>query len=113
MCVIFYININGQIILAKNRDRYYKPEIKIYHEIINGIEVVYIKDSKHGWVEGMNEMGTGIVNSTLSNEKKHLHKTSKIYKKYVFKKNVMYNAITEKNNNSFIFVIFKTNTREY
>jgi hypothetical protein len=36
------------------------------HEIINGIEVVYILDVNTGWIEGMNENGRGIVNSTLS-----------------------------------------------
>lgn len=113
MCVIYYININGQKILAKNRDRYYKPEITIYHEIINGIEVVYIKDENHGWIEGMNELGTGIVNSTLSSEKKHLDNKSNFFKKYKFKCNIIYNAITEPKKNNFFKEILKNKNELY
>ena len=40
MCVIFYMNIHGQLIMAKNRDLPYNPEIDIIHEILNGVEVV-------------------------------------------------------------------------
>ena len=66
MCVIMYVNINGKKILVKNRDRTYKPKLKIIHEIINGLEIVYMLDTKTGWVEGMNENGFAAVNSTLS-----------------------------------------------
>jgi len=86
MCVIYYIDINGQLILAKNRDRPYKPEIEIIHEIVNGLEVVYMKDKNHGWIEGMNEMGSGMVNSTLIDE-------TQDYSGYNLKKNKMYNAL--------------------
>lgn len=84
MCVILYTNINGKQILAKNRDRNYKPNVRIIHEIINGIEIVYLLDKNSGWIEGMNENGLGIVNSTLSKSD-----TSK--KKY--KKKHIFNAL--------------------
>ena len=44
MCVIIYTKIDGKQFLIKNRDRTYDPKIEIIHEIINGIEVVYIND---------------------------------------------------------------------
>ena len=66
MCVILYTDINGKKIFAKNRDRMYKPNIQIIHEIKNGIELVYIKDLGTGWIEGFNENGIAFVNSTLN-----------------------------------------------
>jgi hypothetical protein len=66
MCVIIYTKINGKQFLVKNRDRTYNPKIEIIHEILNGIEVVYINDLITGWREGMNELGFGLVNSSLS-----------------------------------------------
>ena len=51
--------------LAKNRDCTYDAPIEIIHEIVNGIEVVYLYDSHNGWIEGMNEHRIGIVNSTV------------------------------------------------
>ena len=106
MCVIFYININGQIILAKNRDRPYKAEIEIIHEIIDGLEVVYMKDSKHGWIEGMNEMGTGMVNSTLIDEMQD-------YSGYNMKKNKMYNAIMQKSQSKIFNELLKKSDKKY
>jgi hypothetical protein len=68
MCLILYTEIDGKKILTKNRDGKHIPRIEIIHEIVNNIEIVYLKDKTTGWIEGMNEYGTGIVNSTL-NEK--------------------------------------------
>jgi len=51
--------------LLKNRDRNYEPRIKAYHEIREGVEVLYVKDEGTGWVEGLNEFGIGVVNSAL------------------------------------------------
>ena len=76
MCVILYTEIDGKKILAKNRDRNYKPHIQIIHEIVNGIEIAYIKDIDTGWVEGLNEHGYGLVNATLFHKNKN-NKTSK------------------------------------
>jgi len=81
MCVILFTEINGKKIFAKNRDRIYKPSIVIKHEIINGIELVYMEDAKTGWIEGMNENGVAIINSTLNmkeSSSKFLKKTRKI-----------------------------------
>ena len=66
MCVIFYAKINDKIILAKNRDRVFKPDVQIVHAIVNGNEICYIQDITTGWVEGINENGCGMVNSTLN-----------------------------------------------
>jgi len=97
MCVIFYANICGDIILAKNRDKVYNPYVEIIHEIKNNIEIAYIKDNR-GWIEGINEYGIGVVNSTLVKgaddeqlPKKNyiyeslLHKTQKdVFKKFKY-----------------------------
>lgn len=91
MCVILCTKINGKQILAKNRDRTYKPLIEIIHEIVNDIEVAYIKDKNSNWIEGMNENGFGLINSTLSRT------DGKIKNKQIVKKhNVIYKALTEK-----------------
>jgi len=72
MCVILCTKINGKSILAKNRDQRYDSSVCIIHEIVNGVEIAYIYDSKDGWVEGMNEHRVGMVVSTLlHNEKIH------------------------------------------
>lgn len=64
-CVIVSKEIDDKFILAKNRDRAYKPKLEIVHELINGVEVAYIHDMITDWSEGMNEYGIGIVNSAL------------------------------------------------
>ena len=75
MCIIVSKSINGSKILAKNRDRAYKPSLEIIHTIINGVEVAYLRDTITDWSEGMNEYGIGLVNTALmvgydENEKK-------------------------------------------
>jgi hypothetical protein len=106
MCVILYTEINGKKILAKNRDRTYKPNIELIHEIVNGIELAYIKDKKTGWVEGMNENGCGIVNSTLNmNESKHVKKMKKTVLKT--KKNKIFNALCEEKNDKIFYDLVK------
>jgi hypothetical protein len=64
-CVVATIHLNGETILAKNRDRKYSPTIEIIHELIDGVEVVYIHDTITDWSEGMNEYGIGIINASL------------------------------------------------
>jgi hypothetical protein len=64
-CVVAKINVDGKTILAKNRDRGYKAQIEIIHEIVAGIEVVYLHDKLTDWSEGMNEYGIGIINASL------------------------------------------------
>jgi len=66
MCLLVYALIENKIILAKNRDRYYIANLEIVHEIINGTEVVYVKDEKSECIDGMNEYGIGYINSQLN-----------------------------------------------
>lgn len=64
-CIIVSKEIDDKFILAKNRDRAYKPKLEVVHTLINGVEVVYLHDITTDWSEGMNEYGIGIVNSAL------------------------------------------------
>jgi hypothetical protein len=64
-CVVAHVKVDGKSILAKNRDRGYKAQIEIIHELIEGVEVVYLHDKLTDWSEGMNEFGVGIVNASL------------------------------------------------
>ena len=65
MCIIISKSINGSKVLAKNRDRAYKPTIEVVHTIIDGVEVAYLRDTITDWSEGMNEFGIGLVNTAL------------------------------------------------
>lgn len=64
-CVIAHGVFGGKIILAKNRDRAYKANVRVVRELVNDVEIVYILDDDTDWSEGMNEFGIGIVNSAL------------------------------------------------
>jgi len=64
-CVVAAVRLKNDIILAKNRDRGYVAKIEVFHELIDGTEVVYWKDVDTDWSEGMNEYGIGIINSSL------------------------------------------------
>lgn len=65
-CIVLATTVDDDLILAKNRDRTYIPEITINRDVINDdLEVVYIKDEITGWAEGMNSKGIGIINSAL------------------------------------------------
>ena len=112
MCVILYTEIDGKKILAKNRDRTYKPRIELIHEIVNGIEIAYIRDLKTGWIEGMNEIGCGLINSTLNmNESKHIKKIKKVVLKT--KKNKIYNALCERKKSKVFYDLIKhSNNKE-
>jgi hypothetical protein len=81
-CIIVSKKFGNDMVLAKNRDRAYKPEIEIVHTFINGIEVVYLHDVTTDWSEGMNEFGIGIINASLmvgfdEKEKELIAKTGK------------------------------------
>tara|TARA_R110000851_G_scaffold94758_14_gene205815 strand:+ start:4034 stop:5635 length:1602 start_codon:yes stop_codon:yes gene_type:complete len=67
-CTIAHKVIDGNVILAKNRDRAYDVKLTVIRELINNIEVVYIHDEDTDWSEGMNEFGIGVINSTLQGE---------------------------------------------
>lgn len=68
-CIIVSKEINDKFILAKNRDRPYRPTLEIIHTLIDGVEVAYLRDTLTDWSEGMNEYGIGVVNSALSVER--------------------------------------------
>jgi len=110
MCVILYTEINGKKILAKNRDRAYKPNIKIIHEIVNGIEVAYLKDENTGWIEGMNSNGVGIVNSTLSSKDSKQHIRKQVLSE---KKNVIYKLLVDNDKRKNFYDIIKHAKSDY
>jgi hypothetical protein len=66
MCVVAvkYIEGSGWIGI-KNRDRNYKPVIKIRKSFRNGIERLYIWDMRTRWTEGLNEHGIGIISGSV------------------------------------------------
>jgi len=64
-CIIVRKKLGDTILLAKNRDRPYKPKLEVVHELINGVEVVHLHDIETDWSEGMNQYGVGIINSAL------------------------------------------------
>lgn len=64
-CVVAKVPVENKTVLAKNRDRAYKAEIEIIHELINGVECVYLHDKLTDWSEGLNEYGIGVINASL------------------------------------------------
>jgi len=108
MCVILFTTINGKKILAKNRDRIYHPNIEIIHEIIDGIEIVYLMDKKTGWIEGMNENGLALLNATLnmkdSDSKSFINTRKNILKK---KKNKIFNALKNNTKKNIFYNLIK------
>lgn len=64
-CIAAASTIGNNVILAKNRDRPYKPEIEIIRRMVNGVEVALFHDTTTGWVEGINEFGIGLINTAL------------------------------------------------
>lgn len=65
MCIIVSKKVGDTTILAKNRDRAYKPVLEIVHTIVDGVEIAYLHDVTTDWSEGMNEFGIGILNTAL------------------------------------------------
>lgn len=65
-CIVAVGEFGGVKCMFKNRDRNYTPEVRIYHTMLSGIEVLYMKDETTGWCEGINEFGIGIVNAALA-----------------------------------------------
>ena len=64
-CIIVSKEVKDKFILAKNRDRAYKPKLEVVHTILDGVEVAYLHDTITDWSEGMNEFGIGVVNAAL------------------------------------------------
>lgn len=64
-CVIVGTLIKDNIVLGKNRDRNYIPDVSIYRENYGDLELAYMKDETTGWIEGINSNGICVVNSAL------------------------------------------------
>ena len=65
-CVIAVTHIDGKKCVFKNRDRNYVPDIRVFHIISEGgVEILYFKDERTGWVEGINEHGIVVSNAAL------------------------------------------------
>ncbi len=65
-CIVVAGQTGNQNVIAKTRDRNYKPKLKIIRTLFpNGTEVVCMHDQKTKYLEGMNSHGIGILNSTL------------------------------------------------
>lgn len=67
-CIIVNQELDGVQIVAKNRDRAYKPTLEVVHELIDGTEVAYLHDIDTDWSEGVNEYGIAIVNTALDTD---------------------------------------------
>ena len=67
MCVVAckYIKDHGWVI-AKNRDRNYKPIIRIRKSFRENMERLYIWDEKTKYTEGVNEHGVGIISASVT-----------------------------------------------
>lgn len=65
-CVIAAGVWDGRRSLLKNRDRKYTPTITLVREIIDGVEVAYMRDDVTDWCEGLNEYGIGVANAALA-----------------------------------------------
>ena len=65
-CIIVGGQDSGGNVLAKARDRNYKPKLLVIRELTpEGVELAYIFDAVTNYLEGMNSFGIGIVNAAL------------------------------------------------
>ncbi len=65
-CIALAKKFDGGVVLGKNRDRNYTPNIKVVRELTGyGVELCYVVDQDTDWSEGMNSYGIGLVNSAL------------------------------------------------
>lgn len=66
MCVVIakHLPDHGWV-LAKNRDRNYKPVISMKQSHRKGIERLYMQDDKTRYTEGVNEHGVAIVSASV------------------------------------------------
>ena len=79
-CIAFSKKCGNDVVLGKNRDRNYTPELKVVREMGgNGVELCYVVDQDTDWSEGMNSKGIGLVNSALfvKRDEKDFDKTKK------------------------------------
>ena len=65
-CITFASKFGNDVILGKNRDRNYSPNLIIVRELVKEkTEICYLMDDDTDWCEGINSHGIGIVNSAL------------------------------------------------
>ena len=79
-CIAIASLFGNDMIIGKNRDRNYNPNLKVVRELTGyGVELCYVVDEDTDWTEGMNSHGIGIVNSALfvKRDEKDFDKTKK------------------------------------
>jgi len=65
-CIAIASMFGNDMIIGKNRDRNYNPNLKVVRELTGyGVELCYVVDQDTDWSEGMNSNGIGLVNSAL------------------------------------------------
>lgn len=64
-CIIAGRRFDGRLCLFKNRDRAYDAELEVLHLERDGVEMAVVLDTVTGYIEGVNEHGIGVVNTTL------------------------------------------------
>ena len=65
-CIAVASLFGNDMVLGKNRDRNYNPNLKVVRELTGyGVELCYVVDQDTDWTEGMNSHGIGLVNSAL------------------------------------------------
>ena len=93
-CTLAAVRLDDGVVLAKNRDRGYKSNVEVIHELIDDVEILYWRDVDTDWSEGMNEYGIGIVNSSLmvSQDEKEGKEVEKNRKDKTAKKRLSYDG---------------------
>jgi len=65
-CIAIASLFGNDMVLGKNRDRNYNPNLKVVRELTGyGVELCYVIDEDTDWTEGMNSFGIGVVNTAL------------------------------------------------
>ena len=80
-CITFAKKFGDNIVLGKNRDRNYSPNLRVVRELTGyGVELCYVMDNDTDWCEGINSYGIGLVNSALfvKRDEKEFDKTKKV-----------------------------------
>lgn len=66
MCIIIAKNLPDYgWVIAKNRDRNYKPDISIKQSNRLGVQRLYMQDDKTRYTEGLNEYGVSILSASV------------------------------------------------
>lgn len=66
MCVVIAKHLKDYgWVIAKNRDRNYKPEISIKQSNRLGVQRLYMQDDKTRYTEGVNEYGIAILSASI------------------------------------------------